>query len=200
MNQVFRYPAFTRASSVFLSMLMAGLAVGSLLGGGGIVLGGDAAGLTLVVLGLICLPLALYIGRDARAKLGWHVEVGDEFLGLKLPEDRSFLSRPDRYVGVIPLSQIARVEKRDENYSMMGMTITVETWALKLKSGERILLGEDRPIPRSYLTTEHISPAGMAVAKAAGMKPVTLSGAHGSAGFLGIVGTKPPPWPEQKRP
>lgn len=71
----------------------------------------------------------------------------------------------------------------------------MQAWSLRLSDGRRILLGEDRPIPRMHGYTRLMRDAGEAMAAAARLQPVQLPHARGSPGLLGLAFTRGPDWP-----
>jgi hypothetical protein len=193
---VFRHQGLERYTSLIAALLMAGLAVGSCLAGLGIWAGGQPLeSLILFVLAVFIAGLFVYIWNDSVAKFGWKLQIGVQALRLNLPGTRSYLSRPPAFEGEVPLRTITGVEWREERYTMGPVAVVVKAWSLRLRDGQRIVLGEDRPIPRTGDYTTLMRQAGEAVAKAAGVRPMRLPDAEGSGGFLGLAFTRGPDWP-----
>jgi hypothetical protein len=193
---VFRHQGLERFTSLICALLLVILALGALASGVGIWAGGQPAeSLILMSLTLFIAPLALYVWNDSVAKFGWQVTIAPDHLALILPATRSYLSRPPAFAGDIALADIAALEWREEDYRAGPMSVTVKVWSLRLKDGTRIMLGEDRPIPRTGMHTDLMQRTGNAIARATGLKPRRLPAATGSAGLLGLAFTRAPDWP-----
>lgn len=193
---LFRHQGLERYTSLFAALMLAGLALGSLAAGVGIWAGGQPGeSAILIVLAVFIAVLGLYVWNDAVAKFGWRAQIAGPRLALTLPPTRSYLSRPPGFSGEMALADIAAVEWREEAYAMGPVSVVVKAWSLRLKDGTRIVLGEDRPIPRSGEYTTLMQRSGQAIARAAGLKPKRLPDAVGSAGLLGLAFTRGPVWP-----
>jgi hypothetical protein len=193
---LFRHEGLERYTSLFAALMLGGLAAGSLAAGVGIWAGGQPGeSLILIVLAVVVAGLAVYVWNDSVAKVGWRAEITGNRVVLRLPGTRSYLSRPPAFAGEVLLSALAGVEWREERYAMGPVGVVVQAWSLRLKDGQRIVLGEDRPIPRTGTYTTLMRRSGEAIARAAGLRPMRLQRADGDAGFLGLAFTRGPDWP-----
>lgn len=112
-----------------------------LLTAGWIGLGILLAGLSVVMAGLF-----RYVLRDARARWGWRIAIGDEAIDLDLPKGRSLAGGLSPVHRRVRLDDAEAVETRLEAYQSLGLANMQRSFALKLKTGERIVLGEDRAL------------------------------------------------------
>lgn len=100
----------------------------------------------LGTLSAVLYPLWRLVCRDGFAKMRWRIDIGPEVVALQLPAYRSISFRRDAVTRTLARSEIAAIEYRLEAYSSFGMANLQRSYALRLKSGELIILGEDRGI------------------------------------------------------
>ena len=183
-----------RIGSVFVTGLMALL--GLVTFGAAIALLMSAewvGGWILLVLSLFILALLAYVLRDARAKLGWRIVIGETMIELSLPANRSLIHRPEAFKGAIAIPSVRGVECYPESYVQLGQESLIEVWWLVLRDGRTILLAEDRGLASDYVApTDFARRTGQAIADAAGVQVRYLPVAEGRAGILGVWGARPP--------
>ena len=171
------------------------LIIGSLITGVSTLAGGDMAGLIFIAIAACIIILFDYVRRDGHGRLGWQVGIGADAVFLNLPAGRSFLGKPPAFRDAISFADIASVEHRKEYYSALGIDADTKSWALRLKDGRVIVLGDDRPIPRQPGThTTIVGEAARAIAAAAGARIIGRKGVKGRPGFLAILGASAPDW------
>ena len=96
-------------------------------------------------------------------------------------------------VGIFMLGATMLVETRLEAYTSVGMVSMHRSYALKLKTGRLIMLGEDRALNTAMAssilanTVKHIVRRGKLEARDLGM-------AEGRGGILLVLFTAPPSW------
>lgn len=154
------------------------------------------AALVLAVTVLFFLQLANIVARDCRMKWGWRITLGTQEAWLRLPAGRLLFGAVPSENRSVLYREISHLETRTEAISTFGMTTLNTLYAARLKSGELILLGEDRPIPRTGLWTSLAGDAAKALARAANVTMKRFPAAEGSGGFLTLWGTSRPPWPK----
>ncbi len=192
---IFRLGAGVRIMHAFVIMLFGALIVAPLYTGVSTLAQGDMAGLIFIALSLFVVPLMAYVSRDGHGRLGWRVEITSADVNLILPAGRSFLGSPPALALTLPLAAIASVEHRTEFYSALGIDADITSWALRLKDGSVIVLGDDRPVPRQPgIYTTLVGEAARAVAAASGVRVVRRDGVEARPGFLAIWGTSVPEW------
>lgn len=137
--------------------------------------------------------LVRYVSRDAGTKLRWRVVVDDEGVDLVLPAARSLIHRLDSVAERVPFDAIEVVEGRLEAYPSLGIVTMQRCYALRLRSGRRIVLGEDRALGTGFAssllirTVEQILRRGQIAAHDLGM-------VEGRGGILGVLFASTPPW------
>ncbi|MFQ5675887.1 MAG: hypothetical protein ACE5G1_08335 [bacterium] len=137
--------------------------------------------------------MARYVWRDLRGKQAWLVTLGPEVLALHLPAGRSITRKLSAIHENVEIDEIAAIESRLEAYRSLGMVNMQRAYALKLKTGKVIILGEDRALGTS-LKKEILAKTVRRIAAHAGLEIHDLGMAEGSAGILSIINNKPPPW------
>ncbi|MCA8902299.1 MAG: hypothetical protein KDA53_13740 [Hyphomonas sp.] len=159
-----------RIRGQFLFVLFAGVLVSMIFSAISYLRMGDpAAGSIFAGVALVFLPLGLVMWRDARAKFAWRIVLRAGSMALFLPPGRVFAGVDDAVFETVPYANLKRVEWRDEVVTVAGISVDTEVWALRLKDGRIIILGENRPIPHSGQMTDDASRAGKAIAARAGV-------------------------------
>lgn len=154
------------------------------------------ASLVLGVTVLFFLQLANIVARDCLMKWGWRISLGKEEVWLRLPAGRLLFGAVPSENRSVLYSEISHLETRAEAISTFGLATLNTLYAARLKTGELILLGEDRPIPRTDLWTSLAGDAAKALSRAANVPMKRFPTAEGSGGFLTLWGTSRPPWPK----
>jgi hypothetical protein len=179
--------------TLLLWLLLLGMAGGAALT---LTTGEPVAALVLAVSVVFFLQLANIVARDCRMKWGWRILLVGTEAWLSLPSGRLLFGRAPPVHRSLAYADIRQVEWREEAITSLGMVTINRVYAARLKSGQLILLGEDRPIPKTSEWTTIAGEAAEALARQAGVPVKRLSIARGSGGFLTLWGTSRPPWPE----
>lgn len=141
----------------------------------------------------VCAVLTRYVWRDARAKHQLRIVADAAGLQVRLPRRRSLTHHVAAVSRVLAWSEIQRVETRLEGYATLGMANMQRAFALRLHSGELILLGEDRALGTN-LQNSLFSNFVHALQQRFQLEVRDLGMAQGKAGALGVLFTAPPPW------
>ncbi|MBK8197187.1 MAG: hypothetical protein IPK75_02365 [Acidobacteria bacterium] len=179
--------------TLLLWLLLLGMAGGAALT---LTTGEPEAALVLAFSVVFFLQLANIVARDCRMKWGWRILLVGTEAWLSLPSGRLLFGRAPPVHRSLAYADIRQVEWREEAITSLGMVTINRVYAARLKSGQLILLGEDRPIPKTSEWTTIAGEAAEALARQAGVPVKRLSIARGSGGFLTLWGTSRPPWPE----
>lgn len=190
----FRMPLGTRLLSLFgtifigaASLGIVAVAVVTLLAQQWIVGAGIALAAALMV------ELTRYVFRDLAGKWGLRLVFGPDAVELGLPANRSLIHRPPRQRLSVRYRDIAAIETRLEAYSSLGMANMQRAYVLRLKSGERIYLFEERALGTNLQSRYFARPVEEIAARA--HVPVEdLGMAKGDNGVLGVWGAKPADW------
>lgn len=155
--------------------------------------GNSIMGLFLLVMAIFMGLLTRYCWKDLRSRQAWMVTLVPEALKLYLPAGRSIAHQLSTIHKDIRLDEIARIEKRLEAYRSIGMVNMLRSYALKLKTGEVIILGEDRALGTA-LRNEKLAKKMLPITSHAGLGIHDLGMVEGNGGILGIFNVEPPPW------
>ncbi len=192
----FRFSLAARLGIGFTTTLLWLLLIGMAGGTAAVLMDGEwIAALVLGITVAFFVPIAGIVLRDCRMKLGWHVSLGPEEAWLRLPHGRLLFGPVPILSGPLPYASIKAIEWREEATHTMGLTTINRVYAIRLKSGGLIFLGEDRPIPKTLNYTSVSGDAARALAKRAGAGMRQLQLARGDGGFLTLWGASRPPWP-----
>ena len=155
-------------------------------------------GLALFLLALtgFLTTLCRMVTRDYMMKTTWRISLGPVNAWFDLPLRRLLYGPAPRISGPLACSAIRAIEWREEAFRTMGMATINRVYAIRLKSGGLILLGEDRPIPKTYDYTTLAGNAARAQAHKAGAPLRQKQMAEGNGGFLTLWGTQRPDWPD----
>lgn len=190
---VIRWPLWARLLSMFASLLIGGVAAAMVLLGVAIVANGSPLGLFIGVCGVFILLLFLYVLRDTRAKVGWRIEIGADWLRLDLPRARSLIHRLRPVHARIDFAEIEVIEARLEAFPTWGMVIMQQIFAVKLKAGDLIILGEDRALATG-LASSVLARAVSEIVQASGVEVRNLGMVQGRGGILAVWFASAPPW------
>ncbi len=178
------------AAAVFLGLIAAGFGVLAVLTGAD-----GRPGWALGIGALACFIgyLAVYALRDARARLGWRIAVGPDGIDLDLPAARSLAARLPAVRMRLNPGDVAAVETRLEAYRSLGTVTMLRSYALCLRDGRRIVLGEDRALGTA-LAAPRTGEAAHRLARAAGLGWRDLGMVEGGARPLLLAPVAPLPW------
>lgn len=158
--------------------------------------GAYAVALMLGLLTAFFLPLCRMVTRDFMMKNAWRISLGPVNAWFQLPLRRLLYGPAPRMSGPLAYSAIRAIEWREEAFRTMGMATINRVYAIRLKSGGVILLGEDRPIPKTFDYTKLAGDAARALAEKARVPLRQMPMVEGNGGFLTLWGTSRPDWPE----
>lgn len=160
-----------------------------------------------IVIGLCLLGAAVFLAavsrvmvRDYVFRSRWRVRLGEAEAWFRLPVWRLLSGAEPSLSGPLAYSSIAAIEWREEAMRSMGLSTLNRVYAIRLKSGAVIALGEDRPVQHSDSYTSLAGDAARALARRAGVKLVKRPMAEGKTGFLTLWGNERAPWPEDDAP
>lgn len=191
---VIRPPLAGRIGSTLASILIGATCL-FMVGGAALTIGRGhvATGLFLVAVAGFIGVLFLNVLRDTRSKLGWRMGIGADILELDLPGGRSLIHRLDPVRARLSYDEIEAVETRLEAYPSFGMVNMHRAYALKLKSGDLIMLGEDRTL-NTGLASATLSRAVQEILQHRELEVRDLGMARGRGGLLCVLFASPPPW------
>lgn len=192
----FRFGLFSRLGAAITAGLLWALLLGMAGGAAAVLIGGETGpALVLVIAVVFFLQLANIVARDTAMKLRWRISLGREEAWLRLPSGRLLFGRAPALNTSLRYADIRHLEWREEAITSLGMVTINKVYAVRLKDGGLILLGEDRPIPRTMQWTTLSGEAAEALAGAARVPMKRLPAAQGEGGFLTLWGTARPEWP-----
>ena len=157
--------------------------------------GEGAAALTLGAAAILFVLLGAIILRDCRMRWRWRIVLGETEAALFLPPGRLLFGPAPAVAETLSYGAIRQLEWREEITPSLGLTTINRVYGVRLKAGGVILLGEDRPIPKTTSYTTLMGEAAHALAKAAGVPVRQLQAAQGDGGFLTLWGASRPDWP-----
>lgn len=152
-----------------------------------------AVGCFSAAIAAACVYLVAYLWRDTRAKWMFRVEFGAHGMTLRLPANRSLVHRPPAFEGVIAYADIVAIQTRLEAYRSIGMAAMQQVFAIKLRNGALVLLGEDRA-QGTGLAESGMGRLGETLAARAGIAITDLGMVEGKGGALMVAGAVPDPW------
>lgn len=176
---------------VALAIMFAAFAAGLFAGGFW------GTGITFIGAAALTVQLARITLREFFFRLRWRVRLDADAAQLDLPASRLLFANEPALSGVLPYSEIEAVEWREEAVRSFGLAAINRVYAIRLKSGGLLLLGEDRPVGKQGQYMTLAGATARALAKRAGVKIQELPMAEGSGGFLTLFGTSRPDWPER---
>lgn len=175
-------------------LMMAGLAAELVFTGAAVL------GLFLLLMAFFFAALCRIVMRDFFMRNSWRIAPGPVNAWFQLPVWRVMFGPEPSLSGPLAYSAIAAIEWREEAASSLGLTAINRVYALRLKSGGVIILGEDRPIPQSDDYTRLVGEAARAIANRARVPVRQQPMAKRKSGFLTLWGNQRPPWPEGGEP
>lgn len=177
-----------------IMLMMAGLAAELMVSGAAM------AGLFLLLMTLFSAAVCRIVVRDFTMRATWRIALGRESGAFHLPVWRTLLGPEPSLSGTLDYSAIAAIEWREESARTLGLGTINRVYAIRLKSGGVVILGEDRPVPDTHAYTTLAGEAARALARRAGVGIRQLPMAEGRVGFLTLLGTARAPWPEGGEP
>lgn len=180
-------------ATALIWLMLAGMTAAAML----IFLSGDwVNGLVLAGVSGLFLRLGDIVLRDCRMKWHWRILLEEERALLVLPSGRLLFGHQPACAAVIAYSGISHLEWREETITSLWLRTVNRIYAVRLKSGELIILGEDRPIPKTSTYTRLTSDAAHALARAADAPLRQRKAAHGKSRFLAFWNVIRPDWPD----
>lgn len=196
-NADFRFSRMDRLSIGFVTCLLWAMLAG--MAWTAVMMAASGEGMAALVLAITALFFALLgtiVLRDCRMKWRWRVLLGPQEAALSLPAGRLLLGSDPPCFQMLPYSEIRQLEWREETFTSLGLVTVNRVHAIRLKDGGLILLGEDRPIPKTAAYTTLAGEAAQALAAAAGVRLRQIKSARGEGGFLTLWGARRPDWPD----
>ncbi len=192
---VFRAGLLSRLGAWFLLVLLGCLLSGLSVFAIDLLMSGDRTG-ALIVLATAAFiaPFVHLVWKEALVKVRWRVVISEQGTDLQLPAARSYLTKPAAWNGTLQPAQLECVEWREEVYTTLGLTTIVKVYVLRLRTGELIMLGEDRPIARTTDYTRLVGESADALADWIGVPLRQRAMARGDAGIFGVWRTRSPAW------
>lgn len=195
----FRYTLADRLgiafATAFLWLILAGMAWAAI-----IFLTRGEMDVSLILAGtaIFFLLLGSIILRDCRMRWSWRILLGETKAALILPDGRLLFGPAPALAETVSYDTIRQMEWREEVTSSFGLTTINRVYGARLKDGELILLGEDRPIPKTTAYTTLAGDAARALASAARVPFRQMETATGKGGFLTLWGASRPDWPDNR--
>jgi hypothetical protein len=195
----FRFGAFERLGLALAAGLLWLMVLGLSGTAAALFFGGEALSALILVLtaGFIGV-LAQVVTRDAAMKARWRIMLGSSEANLDLPAGRLLFGPAEPFTGALAYHEIAQLEWREEAITSLGLVTINKVYAARLHDGRLLLLGEDRPIPRTMLWTTRTGETASALAAAASVQMKQLGRVRGSGGVLTLWGAKRPGWPRSE--
>ncbi len=192
----FRFSHTDRLSIGFTTALLWAILAG-MAGGAAAVLAQReiVAALVLAITVVFFLQLANIVLRDCQMKWGWRISLGREEVWLRLPTGRLIFGREPAFDLSLRYADISHLEWREETVTSLNIVTVNKVYAVRLKDRRLILLGEDRPIPRTGLYSAIAGEAAQALARVSGVPLKRQPMARGEGSFLTLWGTSRPDWP-----
>lgn len=191
---ILRAPAQMRYISLVAVAMIGALGLGGL-GGTVLLLGAGYVkmGLLLAAVTAVFVLLFGYVLRDVRGKWGWRITIKADALDLDLPSGRSLVDRPEAIHVKLGFDEIDAIETRLEAYRSFGMANMQRSYALRLKTGKLIMLGEDRALGTGMAST-FLADAIQLISRAGGLAIRNLGMVEGRGGFFTVLFASPPKW------
>ena len=155
--------------------------------------GSWSIGAAIFILAAWMLILANYVWCDCQARRKWRIEIEPGELLLDLPTGRSLMEAGRRVKRFLEVSDIASIETRLEAYRSFGMANMQRNYGLRLRSGDIIVLGEDRALA-SALRDETMGGFVEAIRLKTGLPLRDLGMVEGEGGLFGLLFTSVPRW------
>lgn len=146
----------------------------------------------LAVLAAAVAAIAVHYAFDARGRAGNEIVLHARHLELDLAAHRSLTEPTEHAADRIYYNDVQCIESRVEIYRVFGMPLRRRKFRLVPRSGEPVLLFEDR----SSITDDEASHAQLAwtIAERASAPIHDRGRVEGESGLLGIVGATAPAW------
>ncbi|MCA8902204.1 MAG: hypothetical protein KDA53_13265 [Hyphomonas sp.] len=181
--------AYAAASGLGLATVIAGILAGALA-----VSGQWRPALAAAAIALWLFVLARYAWRGAVAHHGWKIGIGYDTVSLDLPAARSLMAADRRVRLTLDYRDIEAIETRLEHSYSFGVGIMQRAYALRLRSGRLIRLGEDRA-RGSSLVDQTVGAMIDRLLHRSGLRLKELGMVEGRSGLFGPAFTHLPPWP-----
>lgn len=150
-------------------------------------------GAVVLAVAVIMLVLLRYVLRDALGKIGRRIGITATSLELDLPSTRSLTHHLEAVHARPRFNEIECIETRLEAYRTFGMANMNRSYALLLKTGRRIVLGEDRALG-TQMGSEVLATVAARISEIAHLEMRDLGMAEGKGGILAVLFTSPPRW------
>ncbi len=190
---VVRPPIGAMVFVVVVTMLELSLALALLVTAGVLALSGGASyALLLALFAIVFGALSVPLLRDLRGRWGWRLAVGRDRVRLDLPPARSAARRTAACHRSLAASDLAAIELRLEAYRSWRLVMLLRAVALRLRTGERIFLGEDRAVG-TRLGSNFVARAAATLAEHTGCPLRDMGLVEGRSHLLGLL-MRAPAW------
>lgn len=191
---ILRTPAQLRYGGLVAVAIIGALGLG-FFGGTVLLLSAGYVGISLLLAALTAVFVLLlrYMLRDFRGKWNWRITIESDALDLNLPRGRSLVGKPEPIHAKLGFDEIDAIETRLEAYKSLGMANMQRNYALRLKTGKLIVLGEDRALGTNMAPT-FMADAIQDIVRVGDLPIRDLGMAEGRGGFLSILFASPPKW------
>ncbi len=190
---IIKQPTAGRLAGIFATFLIGALAVFLLFASIILILKGELLSILISICAVIMLVLFRYVLRDTRGKSGWRITISADALDLDLPRGRSLIHRLEPVHARLLLDDIEMVETRLEAYPSFGAVAVHRSYALKLKKGELIILGEDRAQNTGYASSK-LAEAIDKIVRHGKFGAHQLGMVEGRGGIFMVLFASAPPW------
>jgi uncharacterized membrane protein len=176
---------------IFMTIVTLGMAGFAIL-----LLVSGAAWPVFAIVGLCALfmfGLGRYVGGDAWGKWRWRIDIDGETVKLRLPSGRSISHKLRPVRRTLARADIEAIEHRIEFYTTVRLANMQRCFALRLRGGERIILGEDRAL-NSGFGSHFFEDSTQALAENLGIMFEEQPTVCDSGGILAVWFVRAPPW------
>ncbi len=147
--------------------------------------------LFIFAVGLFQVLMVAVVTREALDRWRTRIRLEPDQVRLDLPQ---YLNRPPVKTAV-PLADIAEIDWRGESFNSFGMAAMHEAYALKLKSGQWLILGGDKAMTQPFFAK-----AARAISERSGAPIRDIGMVDGKPGLLQVTGMSAPEWSARSLP
>ncbi|RMF32860.1 MAG: hypothetical protein D6754_17980 [Alphaproteobacteria bacterium] len=190
---ILRHPAAGWRAAYIGSGTLGIIGIGLLALGVGVMVRGSVwPGIFVAAAACVILVLFLYTLRDASARRHWRIAVEPDGLVLDLPRHRSIVAPMNEVHTRLGFDEIDAIETRLEAYRILGTVNMHRIYALKLRNGDAILLGEDRA-QGTGMAMDFLAGAAEIIARHGGLEIRDQGMVKGRGGLFSVLFSARPP-------
>ncbi len=184
----FRAPLAERLGVAGVAIVTISLTIGALALAAAMVATNAVIAIVLFATALAIGSMAALVSREAVSRWRLRATIFANRLTGFLPRRRGFILG-EREELAVSLTDVARIETREELFSSLGVTTSQRAFELVMNDGARIFLGADR-----QMLPPHFGRIVSAIASRGGASVIDRGMVDGDAGFLLVAGMKVPDW------